>query len=258
MRPHFMLTPYYLDEEEPGLQELAGTDWVLNQPPLPRASTQTRLSVLHTGIAREVVRAVEDQKLPISLAGDCCSTIGVLAGLQRQGLNPLLVWFDAHGDFNTWDTSPSGFLGGMPLAMLVGLGEQTMLEINQVKPLDERRVILSDARDLDPQEEELVKDSRIVHLRDPRALLDYPLEKEALWVHFDCDVVNPVHSPAQHFPAPGGPSPDVLKDIFEMIGEKGHIQAVSMSSWAPDLPGSDQSQQVSLDLLRTLYKNKER
>jgi arginase family enzyme len=119
-------------------------------------------------------------------------------------------------------------------------------------------VILSDARDLDPQEEALVKDSRIVHLRDPRALLDYPLEKEALWVHFDCDVVNPVHSPAQHFPASGGPSTNVLKDIFEMLGKKGHIQAVSMSSWAPDLPGSDQSQQVTLDLLRTLYKNKER
>jgi arginase len=62
----------------------------------------------------------------VSIAGDCVATMGVLAGLHDAGITPTLIWFDAHGDFNTWETTPSGFLGGMPLAMIVGRGEQTM------------------------------------------------------------------------------------------------------------------------------------
>ncbi|NIS82127.1 MAG: hypothetical protein GTO14_18395 [Anaerolineales bacterium] len=86
------------------------------------------MSILHESLAARVAESVRDGSLTLSIAGDCCTTIGVLAGLQRADVSPLLVWFDAHGDFNTWDTTPSGFLGGMPLAMLAGIGDQTMPE----------------------------------------------------------------------------------------------------------------------------------
>ena len=93
--------------------------------------------------------------------GDCVSTIGVLAGLQRKGIQPTLIFFDAHGDFNTWETSPSGFIGGMPLAMLTGRGEQTIVESAGLTPLLDERVVLVDGRDLDQGEDASIAASDI-------------------------------------------------------------------------------------------------
>ena len=247
-----ILTSYFLDQELRGLDGLALESWRVTQRHLPTASTQVRLSVLHAGLADAVEAALLEGTLPVSIAGDCCTAVGVLAGLQRAGVDPLLIWFDAHGDFNTWETTPSGFLGGMPLAMLAGLGEQTLLERNQVAPLVQERIILSDARDLDPGEAELVAGSKLTHLSDPLQFLEHPLGEGPIWVHFDTDVINPGQSPAQNYPAPGGPHPAVLTKVFRHLAATGRIQAVSMSSWAPDLPGSDRSRQVSMALLDVL------
>ena len=111
MQPEFILTPFFLDQSLYELETLADPDWVINKPPLPDGEPQSRMSVLHEALARVVEKSIGKGKLPVSLAGDCVSSIGVTAGLQRAGVNPFLIWFDAHGDFNTWETSPSGFLG---------------------------------------------------------------------------------------------------------------------------------------------------
>jgi len=57
------------------------------------------MSLLHEVIASEVTEAVKGGKRPVSIAGDCCTTIGVAAGLQRAGINPFVIWFDGHGGF---------------------------------------------------------------------------------------------------------------------------------------------------------------
>ena len=93
------------------------------------------MSQLHRPLADFIHKTIRQGDRPVSFAGDCCTTLGVVAGLQRADLNPTLIWLDAHGDFNTWETSPSGFLGGMPLAMMVGRGEQTMAETCRTIPL---------------------------------------------------------------------------------------------------------------------------
>jgi arginase len=156
-----ILTPYYLDEPLPELEYLAAPDWIINKPDLPGGEKQPRMSAIHQYLADVTRQAFENGDRPIGIAGDCCTAIGMLAGLQLAGLDPFLIWLDAHGDFNTWQTTPSGFLGGMPLAMLVGKGEQTMLEALKIRPLSEDRVVLSDARDLDPGEKLLIEKSDI-------------------------------------------------------------------------------------------------
>jgi arginase len=176
----------------------------------------------------------------------------MLAGLSWAGLDPILVWFDAHGDFNTPETTPSGFLGGMPLAMLAGLGDQTILEFLEIDPLPRKQIILSDARDLDPGEKELVEGSGITHLKDTSELLDYSFPDRPIWVHFDSDVLDPAQVPAQNFPAPGGPNKEQLAEVFKVLAGSGQIRAVSFSSWAPKLPGAKQSRKISLELLDLL------
>jgi arginase len=252
MKPKIILTPYFLDQFLPGLEELAQPEWIINRQPLPEGNQQTRISILHAALAGEVEEAVREELLPVSLAGDCCTAVGVLAGLRRAGIDPLLIWFDAHGDFNTWETTPSGFLGGMPLAMLAGLGDQSLLESIDIKPLPQERIILTDGRDLDPGEEQLVTASSIRHISDPLELLHFPLSDQAIWVHFDTDIVNPKESPAQNYPAAGGPGVEEMKQIFRRLAGTGFIQVVSLSSWNPGLESAEQSKTISIQLLDIL------
>ena len=77
-----------------------------------------------------------------------------MAGLQAAGLSPVLVWLDGHGDFNIPETSPSGFLGGMPLAMMVGRGDPAFGRSVGLTPISEQDVWLVGARDIDPPEQE--------------------------------------------------------------------------------------------------------
>jgi len=252
LQNQMILTPFFLDEPLPGLESLAASDWLINKPRLPDGEKQQRLSALHKPLADFTQRSVLNGKRPISIAGDCCTPIGVLAGLQRAGLDPILIWFDAHGDFNTWETTPSGFLGGMPLAMLVGRGEQTMLKALELRPLAEDRVILTDARDLDPGEKKLIEEANIIHLPDVKSLLNSRLPDDPLYVHIDMDIINPAEASAMNYLAAGGPSAKKLQPVMKHLSRTEKIAAVSVSTWNPKMDKDGQSRKVCMALLDTL------
>jgi arginase len=254
MQNQFILTPYFLDQPEPDLERLAQPGWKINHAPLPEGSTQARLVALYRPLVDLVTTTAAAGDRPVSIAGDCLTSLAVLAGLQRAGLSPTLLWFDAHGDFNDWTTTPSGFLGGMPLAMLVGRGEQTIVRGVGLDPLPEKQVILGDARDLDPGEREAVADAALTHLSAVSALLTYPLPPGPLYVHFDSDVLDPSEAPAMNYPAPGGPPATTLASVFRRLAASGQIVAVSLSSWAPRLDADQRSRAVTMDLLHTLIR----
>jgi arginase len=233
MKNYTILSPYFLDKFSPGLKSLMKPDWQINEPVLPDGELQSRMSVYHRSLANSISKAALNQERPVSIAGDCLSAIAVLAGLQRAGINPLLIWFDAHGDFNTWETTPSGFLGGMPLSMIVGKGEQALPATVGLSSLPENKVILTDARDLDPGERELVQKSELTHLTKVEALLDFQFPDAPIHIHFDTDIVRPEESPAQNYLAKGGPSVDTLMAVFKHLARTEKVIAVSMSSWNP-------------------------
>ncbi len=235
MADRFILTPYFLDDPLMALVELAQPAWRINTPDLPEGEQQARLSVLHEVLADQVASILRDGDRPVSVAGDCCSAIGVAAGLQRAGIDASLIWFDAHGDFNTWETSPSGFLGGMPLAMLVGRGEQRMPEAVGLRSISEDRVWLIGGRDLDPGEQEALAASKLTHLTDVARLPERSLPDGPLHVHFDTDVLDPAEAPAMSYPAAGGPSAADLGEVFRHLALSDQVAAVSMSTWNPGL-----------------------
>lgn len=252
MKNHFILTPYFLDEPLPELEVLVSSASYLNKIRLPAGEQQIRMSTLHSGIMSQVEKAVRAGSRPVSICGDCCATIGVVAGLQRAGMEPSLMWFDAHGDFNTWETTPSGFLGGMPLAMLVGRGEQIMVNTVGLQSVSEEKIILTDGRHLDPEERQLIKGSEVRHLTDVKSLTDYGLPAGPWYVHFDVDIVNPIDVAAVSYPASGGPRASELAAVFDYLANTGQVAAVSMSTWNPNLDEEGQSQDVCMLLLSRL------
>lgn len=255
MENRFLLTPLFLDQPAPGLEALAQPTWRVNRPVLPEGDARARMAVVHEAIAVWVEETMSTGRRPVSIAGDCCTAIGLLAGLQRAGVRPALIWFDAHGDFNTPETTPSGFLGGMPLAMITGRGDLGMPAAVGLEPVAEKQIILTDGRDLDPAEKELLAFSEVLHLVNPADLLHHPLPAGPLYIHFDVDVVSLVESPAQNYPAAGGPSTDLLRTVFQRLARTRRIVAVSMATWNPALDPDRQSETVSMALLQALVGN---
>jgi len=233
--------PYFIGAAMPGLETPVPCPELL--PRLPDGSPQERMAVLYRHLADWVAAETD----PMVFAGDCLSVIGVLAGLQRAGVDPTLIWFDAHGDFHTWQTTGSGFLGGMPLAMIVGRGEQTIVQGTGLVPLSERRVALVGARDLDPGEDQAVATSAMTVLSVTDAIRWDP-PPGALHVHVDLDVVDPREMPAHNYPAPGGPSLDDVRAALIHLAATGRVAAVSFSTWNPALPGADLAAAATAEL----------
>lgn len=230
MQNRFIVSPFFIDKALPPLEFFARPDWRLNKPLVEGLDRFSRMSKISDGIAQFVTATCKHGERPVSLAGDCCTAIGVLAGLQRAGIHPQLLWLDAHGDFNTDGTSPSGFIGGMPLAMIVGRGDQTLVRAAGLRPLPETDVILVDARDLDPEESKAVETSGMRHIRNVEAL-PQQVTTAALYVHLDVDVIDPQESPAVLYRAPHGPSLKKLCTVLQTLAQIRNIVAVSMTVW---------------------------
>jgi len=143
-----------------------------------------------------------------------------------------VVWFDAHADFHTEASTTSGYLGGLPLALAVGVGTLTLPAALGLRPVAEQRAVLVDARDTDPGEHALLERSAVVRTRVPD--LDASvLPGGDLYLHLDLDVIDP-DDPAQVpdllYPAPGGPTLADVLDAVEGVMATGRVVAVGVAA----------------------------
>jgi arginase len=240
---HWLVTPYALDVPLPALARLAQPGWNVSSG-VPSANTDgdqlARMAAIHAPLVSDVAKIVTEGGRPVCIVGDCCQPIAVLAGLQRAGVAPLVVWFDAHGDFNTHDTTITGYLAGMSIAMITGRGNQTLVEANGLKPVPDTDIILADARDLDPAERELLEQSKVARLTDFNELVDrVSASDRPFYVHFDVDVLDSAEAPAMQYPVLGGPSVETLRNAAARLQQTGRLAAASMNPWALDKEDTD-------------------
>ena len=246
LKNHWLVTPYALDAPLPALARLARPGWSVSAgvPSMADATGAadgaggdllTRIAAVHGPLVSDVSKAVELGERPVCILGDCSQAIAVLAGLQRAGIAPLVVWFDAHGDFNTHDTTITGYVAGMPIAMITGRGNQALVEANGLKPVPDTDIILADARDLDPKERELLEQSKVAHLSDINEVVERVAASDRpFYVHFDVDVLDSAEAPAQQYPVPNGPSIETLRNAAARLHQTGRLAAASMNPWALD------------------------
>ena len=184
-------------------------------------------------LGRAVRQNEREGYFTIGLLATCPSMPGMVAGLQRSGPTPEalkigLLWLDAHGDFNTPETTRSGSLGGMPVAVATGRCLTRMrLDAGLDPPLVDRHVVMAGVRLTDPLEQQMLDDSLIEHLgvEDLRALspaVTRQLDRlsaltDKIYVHIDMDVVDPREVMGHGNKVPNGPSSQQLAALFEMV-----------------------------------------
>ncbi|SDD71661.1 arginase family protein [Actinokineospora iranica] len=222
-----ILVPYHQDEPLPPDTIPLREPTVTVRPDLPEGALWPRLNALHAAVADAV--AAHDQ--PTVLSGDCLVTLGVLAGLQRAGIDAAVIWFDAHGDVHTLESSTSGYLGGMALRLVLGAHADLAAEPLGLRPLPEGRAVLVDARDLDPAEADFLAGARVrrVGVGDLADLPDGPL-----LLHIDVDVIDAAELPGLLFPVPNGPSTDAVLTAARQVAATGRVAATHLSlPWHP-------------------------
>jgi arginase len=171
---------------------------------------------------------------PVVVMSECTLVPPVLAAVRERHSDVALVWIDAHGDLNTPETTPSGFLGGMPFAELLGWCFDDWRRLAGLEPpLPEERAVLVGGRDLDPGERANVDRSRVHESDDAAGALAALPPDAPLYVHVDTDVLDPSLTPDAGFPAPGGWSVERMRSEVATLGATGRVVALSICPSAP-------------------------
>ena len=204
----------------------------------PHAEIRTAFELMER-IAEAVRVARQAGRFPLVLAGNCNSAAGTVSGLDGVGV----CWLDAHGDFNTPETTIGGFLDGMALSMLTGrCWRQLTSTIPGFAAVPDEHVILLGARDLDPQEAELLSRARLHHLpsagaRDGRieAALDALARRvRGLYLHIDLDVLDPSEGRANSFAAAGGLSRADLRRVVASARARFDLRGAALTAYDPE------------------------
>ncbi len=222
----FILNPYHLDDHLPSLDVPYQPDTTVTVD-LPDGSPWQRMAALYESVADAVATDVRAGGRPVVMSGDCTTSLGTVAGLQRAGIDPAIVWFDGHGDVQTLETTTSGYLGGMPLRILTGYRPELISNAIGLRPVADDRVVLVDARDLDPPEVEFLTTSA-VRRYDVDDLVPDLLPVGPLYLHLDFDVVTPDELPGLLFPASGGPGLDAVGAAIGRVMATDQVVAVGV------------------------------
>ncbi len=279
-RTHLHVVPVHFDGDEripadadavpaylaAGLFDLLGTPSV-SEPTFPE-SLRTEVTTTNIGLlGGEIADAVADglqAGSPVLVAGGNCTLVpGVVGGIQ-QALGPDvrlgLVWFDAHGDFNTPRTTPSGMLGGMPVAVAAGLAHAEWRTLShQRAPLPTDRILMVDVRNLDPDEDQLVRATDVVVAAPAAGYPGVDLAEAAaaladrcdvIYLHVDADILDERYVPNHRTKEPNGPTMAETLAAVDTVMATGKVAVFALVSVWRDGEGGSVAIASGQELLR--------
>ncbi|MBU6429395.1 MAG: arginase [Cyanobacteria bacterium REEB65] len=209
---------------------------------------------------------VAADRFPLFIGGDHSIAMGSIAAvaepLVRQGKRLGLIWFDAHGDFNTSQSSQSGNIHGMPLAVCLGLGDGRLVNLGGFAPkVQPQDVVLVGIRDIDRDEARLIHESglHVFTMRDideqgirsvvSRALEIATARTDALHVSFDMDFVDPQYAPGVGTRAMGGPTYRESHLALELVADSGKLTSMDLVEINPLFDHANQTSLLGVELV---------
>jgi arginase len=221
----------------------------------------------------QVDDALEQGSVPVVLGGDHSVAMGTIAGVaryfRRSGARVGLVWFDAHADANTGQTSPTGNIHGMPLAAALGLGDSRLVSLAGFAPMvDGAQAALIGVRDVDAEERANVRAAGIhaftmrdIDERGMRAVMEEAIAHASagtagIHVSFDMDGIDPDYAPGVGTPSPGGLSYREAHLAMEMLADTGRVVSAELVEVNPILDDRNGTAVLAVELLCSLLGKK--
>ena len=235
-------------------------------PKNPRAHFLNEIANACRRLRRRVERVLEDGAFPLVIGGDHSIAIGTVAAISshhhRRGASIGLLWFDAHGDMNTPESSPSGNIHGMPCAVCLGRGARELVEIGDRVPMvDVERCAIVGVRDLDASERREILDAgvKVFTMRDVDVLGMSEVMRRALAIvndgtagfhlSFDLDGTDPSVAPGVGTPVPGGTDFRESHLVMEHAFESGRLLGLEMTEINPILDVRNKTAETAVQLV---------
>ena len=227
----------------------------------PKLLNPDQVEVLCRALATKVKAIIDTGCLPFIIGGDCSMLMGIVEGLRSLELRIGIVYMDAHGDFNTPETTPSGIIGGMDVAIVAGRGSKKLAAMFGHSPLlPEENIVLYGVRDIDPLEAKALAESKVrVYPREKikaqgaekaaEEILRYLKSKcGCLYLHIDLDVLDTSVFSAQGLPVPDGLSKEEFQSTLKVLVTSGKLCGVALMVFdaAKDADGSQARRIVEL------------
>ncbi len=220
-------------------------------------------------LADTVTSALTAQEFPLILGGDHSIALGSITGVTRVYKDISVLWIDAHADFNTEETTPSGNVHGMILAALAGFGNSHLTGIGGWAPkLDPQKIVIVGARDLDLGERELLR-THHVHVFtmsdiDQRGISNVMREalslagkaSDGIHLSLDMDALDPVHAPGVGTPVRGGLTYREAHMVMELIADSGHLIGMDVVEVNPILDRENATALLAVELVMSALGKK--
>ena len=213
---------------------------------------------LHRPLARAVADASTRKAFPLVLSGNCNTCLGTLSGLRMPEIG--IAWFDAHGDFNTPETTPTGFFDGMSLAAATGrCWKEATWAIPGFHAVDERRVVHLGARDFDVGENALLAASKVEVVPASRVrqgltaiLTARQSHTRDVYLHLDMDVLDLSEGKVNAYSIPGGLIASELKQAIQEIGAAFRIRAAAITAYDPTFDPDGTVARIAVELSQAI------
>ena len=215
-------------------------------------------------VAGAVATSIQGDRFPLVLGGDHSLSVGSIRGAAKHHRLGVL-WIDAHADFNTAETTPSGNIHGMPLAALCGLGDPRLVCLWEETPpvIDPKRVAVIGARDLDPGERRNLREAGVMVQSMEQidrlgmvAALEKAIEQvsrdvDGIYLSFDMDALDPRHAPGVGTPVPGGLTYREAHLACEVVAATGRLIGMEIVEVNPILDVQNQTAVLAVEFIRS-------
>ncbi len=231
---------------------------------MPFRDTASASSAVNKELAQLVRQAIAAQQLPLVLTGSCDASLGVLAGFDHTHCG--VIWCDAHGDFNTPDSTVSGFFAGMSLAVIAGHCYQNYwAQIGQSTPIAEAAMLLLGVRDLSPAAERERLEHSAIHVvnwqegkpqADVLTCMDSLTRRvQEVYLHIDLDALDPQVAPGLvDAPVPGGLSMPQMEEVIRAVAARFRLRAVTLATYNPDRDQEEKTLRAGLCIIDLLVE----
>ena len=227
-----------------------------------------KLNEFNIELYNRVLKSIDEKKFPLTIGGDHSLVIASALASIKKNQNLGIIWIDAHGDYNTFKTTITGNIHGLPLAVIDGYEKMYLADFHNGSFYNSKNTVIVGGRDIDPLEQENLKDAGVtvftteeIHKRGMKAVMEDAIKiacnnANGMHISYDLDVIDPVICPGVSVPAKNGINlEEAYEAVDEIIKYKDKLKSLDLVEYNPLKDIDNKTKVIAKTILESLINN---
>lgn len=227
-----------------------------------------KLNEFNIELYNRVLKSIDEKKLPLTIGGDHSLVIASALASIKKNQNLGIIWIDAHGDYNTFKTTITGNIHGLPLAVIDGYEKMYLADFHNGSFYNPKNTVIVGGRDIDPLEQENLKDAGVtvftteeVHEKGMKAVMEEAVKiacdnTNGMHISYDLDVIDPVICPGVSVPAKDGINlEEAYEAVDQIIKYKNKLKSLDLVEYNPLRDIDSKTKVIAKTILESLINN---